>query len=137
MELRSSLIFRTELEARGVDLEPPASDISLTQLEAALGVALDPSIRAIYRQFDGFRTPDRRSQLTLWPLQRVMDERGSAHLVGPEFHFAFGDFLIDSDLLVTCLSTPTPVRMLSEQKELADSVPELLDKILQGAFDFC
>jgi SMI1/KNR4 family protein SUKH-1 len=128
--------LRTALEARSVELRPPASEQSVRQLERELQLTLNETLRELYLQFDGFASCDSKSQMMLWPLERIVEEKELSQ-VGPEGRvFAIGDFLIDSDFLMSPLSVRGPVSLLEERRTLAPSVEAFLVKLTGKEFDF-
>ena len=65
----------------------------------------DPGVafKTIYSKFDGFLTPDYRSQLTLWPLSEIIRVRSNRIGHGKfdnENWVRIGDFLIESDYII-------------------------------------
>lgn len=129
-------MIRTALETRGAELGIPATDQNLTRLERELQLTLHEELRDLYLQFDGFSPYDHKSQTMLWPLERIVKEKDLAHEVSGVRFFAIGDLLIDSDFLVSPLSSEGPVVLLYEQRRLAPSVTAFLEKLASGKFDF-
>lgn len=129
-------MMRTALEAKGVELGKPATDQSLMRLERELQLTLHHELRNLYLQFDGFSSYDHKSQMMLWPLERIVEEKALAHEASGVRFFAIGDFLIDTDFLISPLSSEGPVVLLYEQRRLAPSVTAFLEKLTSGKFDF-
>jgi hypothetical protein len=125
------------LEARRVELADAATTEELAQFEAQLGLKLDSELRQFYLSFDGFPSYDRSSQMALWSLKRMAQEQSLSCAKKSERYFAVGDFLIDSDFLMCCLTDASfPVFLLYEGRELAASFAEFLEKLVRGDFDF-
>jgi hypothetical protein len=128
--------IRIALEARGVELEKPADDAKLNEFERGLRLSLDNFYRGIYSQFNGFHLCDQRSHICLWQMQRIYDERALSLEKDGNNYFAAGDFLIDSDILMFCLSREDiPILFLYERKELASTAREFFTKLISGQFD--
>jgi hypothetical protein len=128
--------IRIALEARGVELENPTDDQQLNELERELKRSFDDFYRGIYSTFNGFRSYDQRSQIYLWPMQRIYDERSLSIEKDGNNYFAMGDFLIDSDILMFCLDREdVPIFFLYERKELAPTTREFFMRLLSGKFD--
>ena len=89
-----------KLEAKGVDLREPASAEDVKQFEQDMGLTLDPFFRRIYSQFNGFISADDNNHIELWPLERIIQERGESFERGRERYFAIGDCMMDADFLM-------------------------------------
>lgn len=66
-------IFKTELENRGIKLNPPASIKDIKRLEEAIGGRLSRSMLMMYSEFDGFRDCfDKASFISVWPISKII-----------------------------------------------------------------
>jgi SMI1 / KNR4 family (SUKH-1) len=128
--------FGRALEARSVGLRLPATDQDVKRLEQELRLTLHETLRELYLQFDGFTSCDSKSQMTLWPLERIVGEKELSQVEPEGRVFAIGDFLIDSDFLMSPLSIDGPVVLLYEQRTLAPSMAMFLKKLAAKEFDF-
>jgi hypothetical protein len=125
------------LKARGVELCNSATSDSLGEFEAQLGLRLDSEVRQLYLHFDGFVSYDSKSQMALWPLHRIVQNKSLSCEMRSQRWFAIGDFLIDADFLMCCPTNGSaPVFLLYEGRELASSVSDFLEKLVCGGFDF-
>ena len=128
---------RTALEAKGVKLGVPAGSENLKQFESSMQLTMDRYLRQIYAEFDGFTSYDERSQIILWPLDRILQCRSMSLEKRGEKYFAVGDFLIDSDFLMCCLQRESaPIFFLYEEREVATAASEFFRMFISGEFDF-
>jgi hypothetical protein len=128
--------FRVMLEARGVELGPPADNSTLAQYEARLGGAFDPYLREIYLEFNGYASHDSNSHLSLWPLERILANSKLSSTHKKPGYLAFGDFLMDSDfLMANFYNSNSPVFFLYENRVLASTIPLFLQELALGKFD--
>ena len=98
-----------------------------------MGLTLDPFFRRIYSQFNGLYDGD--YDIRLWPLAEIRQERGAAVERGRERYFAIGDFMIDSDFLMCCLTREAaPIFYLHANEELAPTGSEFFAKLIAGDY---
>lgn len=125
------------LEARGVELGKQVTDQNLERFQAEMALSLDGFFRQIYLKFNGFVRPDSKSEISLWPLARVLESRSMSFEVNRGRYFAIGDLLIDSDFLMFCLEKEaSPVVLLHEKRELAPTASAFFQRLVSGRFDF-
>ena len=137
MKRLDAATIANKLEAKGVELGKPASEEALKQFETEMTLILDAFFRQIYSRFDGFISPDDKSMISLWPLARILDEREMSLVVEQERCFAIGDFMIDSDFLMCCLTREAaPIFFQCEKSELAPTASIFYSKLISGDFDF-
>jgi hypothetical protein len=137
MMTRDATEIAKELEARGVQLGKPVPPKQLTRFEAEMGLSLDEVFRKIYLKFNGFILQDPKSQILLWPLERIRESADMSFELNQERYFPIGDLLIDSDFLMCSLATGTsPVVLLVEKRELAPTVTTFYERLISGRFDF-
>jgi hypothetical protein len=116
-----------KLAARRVKLREPASAEELRQFEHDMGLRLDPFFRSIYSQFNGFYDGDH--YIDLWPLKRILEERGDAVERGREI----ADFMIDADFLMCCLTREAaPIFYRDAPKDLAPTASKFFAKLIAG-----
>jgi hypothetical protein len=73
------------------------------------------------------------NDIELWPLERILQHREYAVERGRERYFAIGDFMIDSDFLMCCLTREaTPIFYLHANEELAPTASKLFAKLVIG-----
>ena len=131
------ILIRDALKARGVSLGKPVDETYLKSFEREMNLSLDRFFRDVYTNFNGFASYDDRSQILLWPLERVLEAKYTSHRVGQSTFHPMGDVLIDSDFLMCCLEKDeTPVILLYEKRELAASLSIFFERLLSGDFDF-
>src|SRR5262249_253748 len=107
------------LEAKGVQLGKPASTGDLNSFETETGLSLDGRLRQVYLTVNGFSMAHPKSMIHLWPLERILACRDMAFERDQARYVAIGDFLIDSDMVMSCLSKEAfPVWLLCEKREL-------------------
>jgi len=132
-----SKVIRNALQARGIELGPPVSGDYLAQFEKEMALSLDEYFRRSYCEFNGFESCDKKSQICLWPLGRILQNRSLSIQVENELYFLIGDFLIDSDFLVCCLQRErAPIFLLYERRELALAASAFFEKLISGDFDY-
>jgi len=125
------------LKARGTMLAPPASAAALQAFIRTEDGDIDKNILEIYSQFDGFNGQDHGSQISIWPINRVISESGLKEVFQDSEYAAVGDLLVDSDFIMWCLTnSELPVYLLHERRELAGSVGDFFRKLIAGQFDF-
>ena len=128
--------IRKAFQARGVDVGRPIRESQLSRLDTDLQIAMDPYLRSIFREFDGFESFDDRTLICLWSFNRIIAEKDDSVVVHSERYFPVGDLLIDSDFVMCCLERATaPVFLLAENRQLAPTVDEFFQKFIAGAFD--
>ncbi|GGF22701.1 hypothetical protein GCM10011611_30960 [Aliidongia dinghuensis] len=128
---------QSALLARGVKLAPPASKADLDRLGQLIGPRTDGALFELYSTFNGFEDYDRKSQIFIWPIARVLQERDLDTTVAGAKYVAFGDVMIDSDFLILCSeSSERPIYLRHEQREMAESLLDFLKRLTDGAFDF-
>lgn len=126
-----------QLEVNGVDLNEPASDEQLKQFEEEMGITLDGFFRKVYLKFNGFFLADDRNHIELWPLVRILEKREDSVEKEQEQYFAIGDFMMDADFLMCCLTREAaPIFYLHEKTELAPTASKFFAKLISGDFDF-
>ena len=88
-----AIALRTALLLRGVKLNPPASDASLSRLEIWAGAPLDHGFVEVYRQFDGFADGSISGSafVSVWRIEKMLDQKRSER---PEICFA--DWFIEA-----------------------------------------
>src|SRR5262249_44351855 len=117
-----------KLAVNGEDLREPASAEEVKQFEQDMSLTLDPCFRKLYLQFNGFMSPSGDNDIELWSLERIRQERGYAIERGRERYFAIGDFMIDSDFLMCCLTREAaPIFYLHTNEELAPTASKFFD----------
>jgi hypothetical protein len=130
VEIKSGLL------ARGVEVNEGLSDENLREWQSRAGFPIDPFWAALYREFDGFLDwyMDYGTAICVWPLHRILSYQESYNL--PEGQFAFGDYMISSDMLLGDLrNAAAPVVFEIQDWEWAKSAPEFWEKFLAGSFD--
>jgi hypothetical protein len=133
----NSTAIQTALRARGVGLGDATTELRLNKFEEDMGLSLALFFRALYLQFDGFVMCDEKSQISLWPLERVLQNRSLAVRIEEDRFFAMGDVLVDSEFLMFCFEKEaTPVFLLYEKRELARTATAFFQKFISGDFDF-
>ena len=131
------LKVQAALLARGVKLAPPASKADLDRLGQLTGPRTDGALSKIYATFNGFEDYDKKSQICMWPIARILEQRDLATTIAGVDYAAFGDFMIDSDFLVLCPEDVTrPIYLLHEHREMAASILDFLEQLAGGKFDF-
>jgi hypothetical protein len=71
--LKNYSIFRSALEARGIRLNPPASEEKIRKLERIIEGDISPSIREVMSLFDGFNNDfDQLSFVSVWNIDDIM-----------------------------------------------------------------
>jgi hypothetical protein len=127
----------TALETRRVEVGNPTGDQYLKQFEEEMALSLDTFFRQMYSQFNGFATCDDKSQIFLWPLEVILQNRSLSVQVERKKYFAIGDLLIDSDFVMCCLEIESaPIFLLYEKRELAPTASTFFDRFVLGEFDF-
>jgi hypothetical protein len=130
--------IRAALELGRVELDDPLSESRLAAFERHFGVAMCPSIRGMYLTFNGFLSCHHKSQITLWPLERVSEHGDLITGGGCERYFLIGDLLIDSDFLMCCLSNENaPILLQYERRQPAPGLAAFIERLIAGEFDFC
>ena len=120
-----------KLRAKGVELREPASAEEVKQFEQDMGLTLDPFFRRIYSQFNGFIDGD--IDIELWPLKRILEERRNTVERGRERYFAIGDFMLDADFLMCCLTREVaPIFHRGAPEDLAPTASKLFAKLIAG-----
>jgi len=130
--------FRRALAARGGDIQfgAPVSELELARFEALIRGPMDAYFRKLYSEFDGY-AHDNNNHIDLWPLQEVAENLKFSETLEDGQFFAFGDFLMGSDLLMANLhDSNSRVFFSAEKRVLASNVPELLADLVSGKFDF-
>ncbi len=131
------LSVQSALLARGVKLSPPATKTDLERLGRFAGSHANKSLFEIYSVFDGFEEYDRKSQILIWPIHKVIQMENVASTIDGEKYIAFGDVMIESDfLMVGADNGNLPVRLLHEGREMAVSMLDFLKGLSDGRFDF-
>lgn len=126
-----------QLEAKGGELGEPASDEQLKKFEEEMGLTLDTFFRKIYLTFNGFVSADDKNHIELWPLARIVEERKESLEREQERYFAIGDFMMDADFLMCCLTRESaPIFYLAEKTELAPTASTFFTRLISGDFDF-
>jgi SMI1 / KNR4 family (SUKH-1) len=129
--------IRLELETRGVALGSPATAQDLQTIERQMGISLDEYWKQIYLQFNGFAAHHARSVISLWPLDKIIEQRRLSIVVNGRILVALGDVLIDSDFVMGCLEgNSLPLFLLYERRELAPTASAFFERLVLGQFDF-
>jgi hypothetical protein len=129
--------IRNVFENRGVQLRAPVDERHLSQFEQQTAVRLHPFFRHVYLEFDGFASCDDKNQIFLWPLGRILENRGLSQRFEQGEYFAIGDFLIDSDFVMCSLvKEAAPVIFLYEKRTLAPTASVFFRRLASGDFDF-
>ena len=107
-------------------------------LEKKLDLKVASQFRDLYAETDGFSNYHYGSQLILWSLRKITEEnsieRGSHN---KESSFRIGDFLIESDYLISDLSKEDgEVKLLYEDRILSRGVIPFLNDMIHGKFNF-
>jgi len=132
-----ALQVQTALLARETKLSPPASQAELTRLASVGEGKVDKYILDLYSTFNGFEGCDQKSQISLWSIDRIVQEKSLESKMDDKIYAVFGDLLIDSDFVMWCPNNANlPVYLLHERRELAASVADFLEKLAVGGFDF-
>jgi hypothetical protein len=120
--------IRDALMARRTGLSDPASEQDLQRLEGALAVALNTHARQLYLTFNGFSAADENSQIRLWSLSEIANNKELCTEIGGLRYFPAGDFLIDSDVVMfPCETEYSPVVYLYERRQFAAIVRYFLE----------
>jgi hypothetical protein len=129
--------IRVALERRGTELGKPVDEQRLKSAERQLRVSLAQFCKCIYSEFNGIRTYDNRSHISLWPLARIIEQQKLSIMVDDRTYFAMGDILIDSDFVMCCLEDESaPLFLLYENRELAPTARAFFERLVSGGLDF-
>jgi hypothetical protein len=128
--------IRFKLEARGVKPGDPIAGHCLRRFESEAELSLNENLVSMYENFNGFLTCDEWSQIFLWPLERILEYASITVRVADHTFYPIGDLLIDSDFIMCSLEKRSDVFLLHEERQLASDVPEFLENLVRGAFDF-
>ena len=129
--------IRLALEARQIELRPPATGGVLAEFERICKVTLCSNFREIYSEFNGYVSHDPKSYFTIWPLETIgKNIETSLHPNKPN-DIAFGDFLFHSDIIATDISkNDAIVCLIFENKTLAPSLLEFFERVVSGHYDY-
>jgi len=95
-----ALQLHAALLARGTQLSPPASQAALREFADVEGIQSGEYIAKIYSIFKGFKNYDQRSQINLWSIERIFQEKVLESVFEGEKYSAFGDFLVEADFIM-------------------------------------
>ena len=129
--------IKLALETRGARLARPPSAEELSSLLSIKDFDKNPLIKELYSAFDGFVSADKRSQIFMWPISRVLEERKSGVVINGRSYFPFGDWMVYSDLIMWCPENKNaPVLLLYERRTMGSSIGDFFDNFVGGKFDF-
>jgi hypothetical protein len=124
------------LKGRGVDLNAPAYPHFLFALRDIPKTKDLSRLIDLYAEFDGFKSPDQKSQINLWPSQAILKRLQSVDRFEKSNEIHFADFLIDSDFYSLPSLEYDGIFMVYERRVVAQSLDEFLEYIILGRFDF-
>jgi hypothetical protein len=87
--------------AKGVRLEPPATESELAALEAAFGVRLPRDVREFYLEANGMSDLEYDDhEMSFWSISKILSDPGRSE--GQDPNGAFSDFPMADFLLDSC-----------------------------------
>lgn len=128
-------VFENILEktVREQDVNIPANPSDLANVEVALGVKINPTLRAMYLRFNGFSEHDRRSFIQLWTLQQIIEENKIPIYIDSIRYISFADVLIYSDIyLIDFENENSKVLSQAIEEEVSPSIGCLLSGFSSG-----
>ena len=129
--------IRTLLEKKCIKLAQGVDLATLNHFKTVRGLEVDTELLKLYSGFNGFDEYDAKSQILVWSLRLLFDDRNETVTYIHRPYVGFGDFLIMSDTFMCCpTDIRAPIFLLHEGREVSSTMEDFFFKLGLGEFDY-